>query len=271
MGKKVIFIDLDGTLKCDQKQVSKKNIDSMLRAKAAGHEIVFSTGRSFMYIDTLNKECGDVSRYAVSSTGSIVYDFKEQKILASSPIPKESAVALCKLAHPDAIWLVHCTDGLYSTQPHVDDQNHVHKHIEGSLGKFIQNKTVGAICIASPDFDLIKDMEPRLLAIPGIQIANRHKSLVNPDHPRRGLFYYDIIAKSVSKGSGVKALCDLLGIPKADRIAIGDDMNDLSMFAECDTQVAMGNALAKVRDAANKITDDNNNSGVAKFLDLLLK
>jgi len=125
--------------------------------------------------------------------------------------------------------------------------------------------------MGSPDFDLIIGLEPKILANPGVYISNRHKHQTDPSFPKpkstmEGVAFYDIISTGISKGSGVKFLCDLLGFPKESRIGIGDDLNDLSMFEEVGTSVAMGNALPKVKAVATHITDTNNNDGVAKFL-----
>ena len=46
-------------------------------------------------------------------------------------------------------------------------------------------------------------------------------------------------------------------------MAFGDDRNDLSMLLEAGIGVAMGNAQEEVRRAADFVTDDCNNNGVA--------
>lgn len=268
---KAIFIDLDGTLMNDQKQVTPATREALMRAKAEGHIIIISTGRSFVYIEKLNKELGDVCRYTVSSTGSLVYDLGEKRILAVNPVPTQTAINLCRLGDPNIIWLLHCTNGLFSTQEHTAEQNEVDQFITTPINKFLQTQTVCALCVASPNFDAIKDMEPAILKIPGIHITNRHKHLVDESYPRRGLCYYDITAKNVSKGHGTMTLRNLLGLEKSDCIAIGDDNNDLSMFKECGIKVAMGNAISSVKKAADYITDDNNCDGVANFLNHLLE
>lgn len=267
---KAIFIDLDGTLMNDQKKVTPATREALLHAKAAGHIIIISTGRSFVYIDKLNKELGDVCRYTISSTGSIVYDLGEKRILAASPIPAKTAAALCLSTNPNILWLLHCTNGLFSTQERVAEQNGVDQLITLPLDQFLRTETVCALCVASYNFDAIKSMEHDILKIPGIHITNRHKHLVDETYPRNGLCYYDITAKNVSKGHGTMILRNILGLEESDCIAIGDDNNDLSMFKECGIKVAMGNAIPSVKKVADYITDDNNHDGVANFLNFLL-
>jgi len=269
--KKIIFIDLDGTFFSDEREPTKANIDALARTKAKGYEIVFATGRAYPFIESMNTLCGELSRYTIAGSGSTIYDMKDKKIVHCTPMPKSAIEQICKLDHPKLAWFFHCPDGSFSNLENFPYQNNTSKHFTGPVGKFIKTKQIHQVWFGSRDFDLINSMAPKIEKIPGIYISNRHKSQTDPSFPQSGIAFYDITSNGVSKGAGVKTICDLLGIPKKDRIAIGDDINDIPMFAEVGYSVAMGNAIADVKKAANHITDDNNNDGVAKFLDLLLK
>lgn len=76
----------------------------------------------------------------------------------------------------------------------------------------------------------------------------------------------DINPKGVSKATGVRRICEMLGISMTQTIAFGDDRNDLEMIAEAGIGVAMGNGIQPVKDAANYITDTCENLGVVKAL-----
>ena len=60
-----------------------------------------------------------------------------------------------------------------------------------------------------------------------------------------------------------------LGISKQKCIAIGDNENDLEMFAQVHMAVAMGNAKAHVKRAADEVTLSCDEDGVAVFLELI--
>ena len=49
----------------------------------------------------------------------------------------------------------------------------------------------------------------------------------------------------------------------------GDDINDIELIKECGIGVAMGNAVANVKDVANYITSSNEEDGIAVFLNNL--
>ena len=52
-----------------------------------------------------------------------------------------------------------------------------------------------------------------------------------------------------------------------DTMAFGDGSNDLSMIRAAGTGVAMANADQALKDAADYVTDTNDNDGVAKAIE----
>ena len=64
----------------------------------------------------------------------------------------------------------------------------------------------------------------------------------------------------------MKILMKRYGIKKEEIICIGDNENDISMIKAAGLGVAMGNAIKKVKESADYITDTNNNSGVSKVI-----
>ena len=71
---------------------------------------------------------------------------------------------------------------------------------------------------------------------------------------------------SVSKGNAVAYLADMLSVAQEEIMCIGDSENDLSMINYAGIGVAMGNGLDMVKEAADFVTDTNDNSGVAKAI-----
>lgn len=83
-------------------------------------------------------------------------------------------------------------------------------------------------------------------------------------------YYLDVTAIAGNKGDGVTALAAAAGVPLASVAVIGDQANDLAMFARAGLSIAMGQAPDAVRAAANLITAANDADGVAAALDLIL-
>ena len=72
-----------------------------------------------------------------------------------------------------------------------------------------------------------------------------------------------------SKGNGLKALMEYLGLSQDEVLAVGDNGNDVSMFRTAGTSIAVGNALPEVQAAATYTADTNDNDGAAKALEKL--
>jgi hydroxymethylpyrimidine pyrophosphatase-like HAD family hydrolase len=67
----------------------------------------------------------------------------------------------------------------------------------------------------------------------------------------------------VDKGSGLRTLCDLLGVEIGRVIAVGDSDNDIPMLRAAGLGVAMGNANARVKAVADWIAPSLDEDGVA--------
>ena len=92
-------------------------------------------------------------------------------------------------------------------------------------------------------------------------------------------FYYfryhdcgvDVASIPHVKGEGVKYVLDYLKIDKEHAVAIGDDLQDISMYKEVKYGVAMGNGKDEVKNSATHITNSVSNHGVKKILKKIRK
>jgi Cof subfamily protein (haloacid dehalogenase superfamily) len=75
-----------------------------------------------------------------------------------------------------------------------------------------------------------------------------------------------IMSGSATKWNGVLKMLESFGIGADRAIYFGDDNDDLEPIRRCGCGVAVSNALECVRDAADYITESNDEDGVAKFL-----
>ena len=83
---------------------------------------------------------------------------------------------------------------------------------------------------------------------------------------RSAPFFLEFVNKESSKGVGLKALSEHLGITEKEVIAVGDANNDLSMLEYAGLGVAMENGTKEVKEIANYITKSNEEDGVAHII-----
>lgn len=76
----------------------------------------------------------------------------------------------------------------------------------------------------------------------------------------------DIVASGGSKASGILRYLSLNSIPPEDTIAFGDGENDIEMLKAARIGVAMGNSNDSVKQAADFITKDIDDNGIAYAL-----
>ena len=79
--------------------------------------------------------------------------------------------------------------------------------------------------------------------------------------------WLDLTPVGVSKASGVEHVCRALGLTAADVLAVGDGRNDIEMLQWAGRGVAMGQAVEVVREAADHVTAEVYDDGVAVELE----
>jgi Cof subfamily protein (haloacid dehalogenase superfamily) len=80
-------------------------------------------------------------------------------------------------------------------------------------------------------------------------------------------YYLDATHPLANKGEAVKALCRMIGVAPNQAAVIGDMFNDTAMFAVAGLSIAMGQAPAAVKAAADVVTAGADADGFAKAID----
>ena len=245
---KAVFIDIDGTIVNDSGEVSGRTADAVKRIKTLGYIPVVCTGRT---ISTARQICVDANcDHLIFANGGGIYDFAADKIIYENPINPKSVVRLRDTVKHEKISTVFVTDGLIKET-------------------FVPGDKVVQMNLVSYDIKALPGVRAHIEEFPDLKIANQSKHFSNPSFHTENRYFFDVVCKNTSKGSGIVNFCKIFKLDKKDTIAIGDDMNDFAMFEECGYRVAMGNALPTLKKTADLVTDTNNNDGVAKFLETL--
>lgn len=87
--------------------------------------------------------------------------------------------------------------------------------------------------------------------------------ILNPHGPHPTA---DVTTIGNDKGDALQHIAETLGIPKQDTYAFGDGRNDLAMFRTAGHGIAMGNAVAELKEAAEFITGPILEDGVRNGL-----
>ncbi len=266
---KLIALDLDGTLFNNQSQISAHNIDTIKKANKAGTTVVISTGRPYSGLP-FEQLKGSGIRYAITTNGSAIYEIESGKCLFEEamdediilPIldflltkdihmdafiggkgytPVQCVAAGQKLANPPAL-----KHYILNTRVRVDNLPlFIH---ENQLK--VQKMTLNFY----PEGDVFKDRE---------EVRKYLESNPAVTTVSGGYNNLEFTRADVNKGVGLQKMAQLLDIPVAQTMAVGDTENDLAIIRAAGVGVAMGNATAAVKSAADYITTSNDEDGVA--------
>ena len=79
--------------------------------------------------------------------------------------------------------------------------------------------------------------------------------------------YLEFMPAGINKGNSIKWMCEYLGIPLENTIAVGDAENDITMLQTAGLGVVMKNASDDIKQYGQYITEkDNNEGGVAEVI-----
>lgn len=266
---KAIFIDIDGTLRDDNRNISNITAETIKRVTKKGILVILCSGRPRKYTEDISKAC-TASKYIITSNGASIYDYEKNEVLYINKMDKTSIIELYKISEKvNAKFIIDSVNNRFVNK--LKDLDNSEIQLKISIEEFIKENDIIQCVISDKDFDKIKSIKGQIEKIENVEIKNQHKNLIDKTAPRRGTAYYDVAAIESNKGNAIKEFCKIKNIDLKDVVAIGDSINDISMFKIVGHSVAMGNASDKVKKYADEITESNENNGVAVFLEKLLK
>ena len=86
---------------------------------------------------------------------------------------------------------------------------------------------------------------------------------------RPGMKDIHITNEFATKEHAITELLKILQVDVDKTVGVGDGHNDIHLFASVKTKVAMGNAVAELKEAADIVIEDVQNDGLAQFLETM--
>lgn len=268
---KILFLDLDGTLLDDNKQITAGNRRALQEALDRGHRVVITTGRPLASAKIQNEKLGLTGNgcYIIAFNGGVIYDCGKQQAIYENYLTKATALKalrLCKEAGVHAQGydathvLVEPDHDREAVEYYRSTTGTVFRQVE-SFEKELQESVPKVLAISLTDRSALEGAEKLVKT----ELAEETDCLYSSN------YYMEIVAKGLNKGAAIVRLCGLLGVPVADSIAVGDQENDLMMIKTAGLGVAMANAIDTVKQQAGYVTTrDNNHDGVAEVVEKFL-
>jgi len=271
--KGIIALDLDGTLLNSKKELTEGNLKALERAAKLGYEIVPTTGRFYGGMPESIRRLSFVN-YAITINGAAVADLVNDHNLYKAEIPWAQAVDI--MAWLDTMPVIYdcymdnagwMTEALKEKIDETIDDAHYRKMFHElrrpvpELKAFIRERgqDVQKIQFFTKEpllkLEMLEELPKRF---PNIAVSSSHIQNV------------EINQCYANKGEALMALADHLGVPRENTYSFGDGLNDLTMIKAAGVGIAMENACAEVKTAADFITLSNDEDGVAYAIEQLL-
>lgn len=282
----MIVMDMDGTLLTSENKISPKTKELLLRVQQQGVRLVLASGRSYCKLLEYAKElCMDAyGGYLLEVNGLILYDLASGKRHIRKQMGRiEMEELFTYFRQWDVEFMAQFDDGLYDYNPESIIKEKAEYRRIHNLGEDYP-WTGGAFALLAdnrkgyPNIHYIDTWEEIDRSINKVSIAYHADVMAEvsaqakrdlKDHYWLGLTtpkWLELMPLGITKGSGLQALVDMLGISMRDVMAFGDGENDIEMLQAAGIGIAMGNAMAEVKAAADEETDSNNDEGIFKAL-----
>lgn len=256
MSYRLIVADLDGTLMGDDITISPAVIAAVRAAMECGLYFTIATGRTFGGTRAFADQLG-VNAPLILYQGAEIRHAETGEVLHQVTVPLPWAHEFIATVSEQGLHLnVYLDDRAYAAQETPESQFYAslqggRVYAVGDLLRFVDRPPMKMLIIGEPA--RLDQLAPALRA----QFAGRLQIV------RSYARFLEAIPAGVSKGHGLAWLARYLGIRQEETVAIGDNDNDVEMVQWAGLGIAMGNASAAVKQAADLIAPPVAHDGVA--------
>lgn len=250
---KAIFFDIDGTLvSCNTHSIPKSTIYALDQARKQGVKLYIATGRSKSAINNL--EGYDFDGY-ITMNGSICYNAEGEVLYSKS------------LLHTDVLQITEI----------LKRKSNIACFIIGEKETFIVNRTKQV-----DDFTRLLNFpeypDMNVNDIPNMKVYQITPFFTHEDEKLYMPFlencvggrwhtdFLDISRKGNTKALGIDHIIEHYDIALDECMAFGDGGNDLDMVKHAGIGVAMGNAIDKLKEVSDYVTDSVDDDGILNAL-----
>ncbi len=276
----LVAVDIDGTLLDTEvdNRLAGREIEALEAVRSAGHELVLCTGRNLNSTCHLLEQSGwfPEDLPLILLNGAVIWGDVPRRKLVCNELDGELIGILV------AMFKAHGTAPMvYGTDEDGGLLLHEQRPVNDVLDRYLGNRRleVGAIETVA-DLEAVswhralevgtidtRDKVLRLSAEITTRLAGRVKVINTRSLLGGGVYYWaEAFHAASDKGSALKVMAEHCGIPLRRTLAMGDNYNDLDMFAVAACSVAMADGPQDVREQADLVTASVSEGGAAAVL-----
>ncbi|WP_040984263.1 Cof-type HAD-IIB family hydrolase [Oceanobacillus jeddahense] len=273
----LISIDMDGTLLSDDDTISLENKKAIYEAQEKNNIIVISSGRSLHDMQYVLKQekikCPFIAGNGATTfyTGNILQQF----ILPSTVLKKiintiEKNNMFYKIYTNQGVYIMEEKKKLLYQEIAQFEQDFTKDlYLRKTDEQYTQQGLVNVPNFHTIDFSIMSPYKVFVLSFNRKKLEKLYTELAklgNISMTSAGREKLEIAHGQVSKGNALKFIAEYFRVPLENTFAIGDNLNDISMFKAAGKGIAMKNAEQEVMEYASFVTKNYNDNGVAYAL-----
>lgn len=265
MNRKLIFLDIDGTLTPAGSNVPPESALTAIRvAQAAGHKVFLCTGRN---PDMLAPVLKYGFEGAVACAGG--YIFADDKVLFDCPMPeKDRDTALGLMKENGVFRTIEAVDATFGDEDLGDflaqagEGNSELVRWRKALAEQLNIRPMQEYD-GRPIYKVVFMCRTADQLVPVREALEKDYLFAVQDVAAHNCLNGEIINRAFDKGKGVRIVAELLGFPIEDTIGFGDSVNDREMIETVGYSVCMENGSPSMKSISDLICPAVEEDGLA--------
>jgi Cof subfamily protein (haloacid dehalogenase superfamily) len=257
---RLLLADVDGTLVTQDKVLTDRAIAAVAKLGQAGILFAITSGRPPRGMSMLIEPLQLSTPIAAFNGG--VFARTDMSVIEQRVIPDDVTPAVIEVlgTHGMDVWVYRGADWFIRDPqgPHVARETRTVKFDPTVIESFASvSDGVAKVVGVSDDYDAVQKAVD----------AVRERFGDHVSAARSQPYYADVTHPQANKGAVVKYLSKTYQIPAEEIATIGDQPNDVLMFAHSGLSIAKGNASHEVQEAARRVTTSNEDEGFANAVE----
>jgi Cof subfamily protein (haloacid dehalogenase superfamily) len=257
---RLLLADVDGTLVTQDKVLTDRAIAAVAKLHQAGILFAITSGRPPRGMSMLIEPLQISTPIAAFNGG--VFVRPDMTVIEEQVLPDDVTPTVIELldTHGVDVWVYRGADWFIRDPhaPHVARETWTVKFDPTVVANFAAvSDRVAKIVGVSDDYDAVQ----RAVDV----VRERFGDHVSA--ARSQPYYGDVTHPDANKGCVARYLSKTFQIPPEEIATIGDQPNDVLMFAHSGLSIAMGNASREVQEAARRVTTSNEDEGFANAVE----
>lgn len=261
----LIVSDFDATLIDDNQRVLPEVKSAIDDYVAAGGIFAVCTGRMLSSILPQVRALG-LKGLVIAYQGTVIADIESGKIIRSGGMGCAEVAKICKSIEEMGHGLnVYCDEKIYTD--YSTDNPYLRRyeeiigvkavHIDGKMSEYVTKHKMFCQKVLS----IVAENEREEL------YSNLNKLYGSEyDVTCSAKVLVEVSPINDNKGEALKYLANHYNIPIDKTVAVGDNLNDLSMIKAAGVGCAVGNAVNELKNAADFISVSNNDGAIAQII-----